>query len=59
MNFQILSNTAQKEVVRELNSKEYELEWIAIQSEPFRGNKTAKAQSMCKGYKIKTVSLTE
>lgn len=59
MNFQVLSNTAQREVVRELNSKKHELEWIAIQSEPFRGNKTAKAQSMCKGYKINTVSVTE
>lgn len=59
LNFQVLSNTAQKEVVRELNSKEHELEWIAIQSEPFRGNKTATAQSICKRYKINTVSVTE
>lgn len=33
LNLQALSNTAQKEVVRELNSKEHELEWIDIKSE--------------------------
>lgn len=54
-----LSSTAQKEVVRELNSKEHELEWIAIESEPFRRNKIARAVSTCKGCKIKSESVTE
>lgn len=59
LNLEALSSTAQKEVVRELNSKEHELEWIAIKSELFRGNKIARAPNMCKGCKIKTVSVTE
>lgn len=59
MNLQALSSVSQKEVVRELNSKECELEWIATESEPFRGNKIARALSMCEGCKTKTVSLTE
>lgn len=58
LNLQALSSTAQREVVTELNSKEHELEWIAIKSEPFRGNQIARAWSMCKGCKIKTVSVT-
>lgn len=59
LNLQALSSTTQKEVVRELYSKEHKSEWIAIKSEPFRGNKIARAWSMCKGCKIKTLSVTE
>lgn len=39
LNFNALSSTPQKEVVRELNSKERELELITTKSDPFRGNK--------------------
>lgn len=55
----MLSSTAEKEVVRELNSMEHELEWITIKSDPFKGNKTTRPWSRSKGSKIKTVSVTE
>lgn len=42
LNLKTLSSTAQKKVVRELNSMEHELEWIILRSEPFRGNKITK-----------------
>lgn len=58
-NFQALSSRTQKELVRELNSKEDELEWVAIRSEPFKGSEIAKAWTMSKGSKSKTKSVTE
>lgn len=58
LNLKALSSAALKEVVRELNSKERELEWITIKRNPFRGNIT-RPQSRCKGSKTKTVSVTE
>lgn len=58
MNLKALSSTELKKVVRELNSKECESEWITIKRNPFRENIT-RPRSGCKGSKTKTVSVTE